>query len=346
MSSLFPQQPEKPDQGQALGSLERMGIAVETKIDEAILTPSMAKAIRFRVSKPSGYSFQEVDDFVTNIVTPSIDWLLQTIYQRDSVVHALGRTLDQAETDNLNLKGQLTFAEYNSQIKKGIEQNSDDKEVTALMNRLVAAEAELAEYKSGSTQPSEEPSDISPSVEENEELKKYAESVVEQYNELSERYTADTSSLQAQIEQLQEANQNNPTTEDNLKTSESELSSTDGSENAAHIKELEDYIENITKQYNELLEAYNNIVENPTEEENGSTVSYEKYSNLLQDKEQLQEQLQNALRTVSEYEGKEFQEAETVKPARMLLATEENIETDSDNPIYKNLPPGIRPDDL
>ena len=224
-------QPYNDPAANPIGSLERLGIPVETILDPNVLSPGTAKSVHFRVSKPQGYSFQEVDDFVENIVVPSIDWFTNMLYHRDKAVHTLGTMLDQAETDIKNLNGQLQFAEYNSQIKKGIDLNADDKEVAALLDRLEAAESELARLRAGGAVVSDAP--------DTTELEKYIEQISAQYNELVEQYEVDTNELKRQLAAALE-NAGSATAEP-----------------AATIDpETQQYIEQLTTQYNELLERY------------------------------------------------------------------------------------------
>lgn len=275
------------------GSLEKRGIAVETVIDENVLSPSTAKSVRFRTSKPSGYAYGEVDDFVRNIVQPSIDWYAQTLYQRDKVVHFLGSELDKAETDITNLKSQIQFLEYNSRIEQGISQNADDKEMAALMARLEVSEAEAASLR----QQLENQQSFIP-VENDSEKDAYIEQLVAQYNELTERYTQDTSALQAQLQAATEA-------------TSATASNTD----------QEAYIEQVTTQYNDLMTRYNEDVASLqaqldtalANQSNGATSSPEQdayieqitnqYNELMtrytEDTQALETQLQAALLTQS-----------------------------------------------
>lgn len=256
------------------GSLEKRGIQVETAIDENVLSPSAAKSVRFRTSKPSGYAYSEVDDFVRNIVQPSIDWYAQTLYQRDKVVHFLGSELDKAETDITNLKSQIQFLEYNSRIEQGISQNADDKEMAALMSRLEVSEAEAASLR----QQLENQQSFIP-VENENEKDAYIEQLVAQYNELTERYTQDTTALQQQLQAAAEATVaqvGNPEQDayvEQLTTQYNELMTrytedvaalqsqldtalANQSNVSALTPEQEAYIEQVTNQYNELMTRY------------------------------------------------------------------------------------------
>lgn len=254
------------------GSLEKRNINVETVIDDNVLTSAASKSVRFRIAKPSGYAPSEVDDFIANIVQPSIDWYTQIIHSRDKVVHFLGEELDRAETDIFNLKSQIQFIEYNSKIEEGISRNTDDKEMVALMERLSATEAEAErlkeelanttqstptdadvriqeiqqKYNDLQTQYHEEVSELqaklaeTPEPSASPETEQYIQQVTDQYNELLARYTEDTQALQAQIDTLVSEATNNESV----------------APVATDTSELEQYIQQITDQYNELLARY------------------------------------------------------------------------------------------
>jgi hypothetical protein len=125
------------------GSLERLGIKLETQPKDGVLTPGTVKSARFRMSKPSGYAVKDVEDFVLNIVQPSLTWYAQALHQRDLDVHQLGKELDLIEVDNLNLKFQLQAAQFGSQVQEGLDMNKDDKEMQELLQRYTALEAQL-----------------------------------------------------------------------------------------------------------------------------------------------------------------------------------------------------------
>lgn len=338
MTNLFPQQSTP----QPEGSLERLGVQVETEIDPNVLTTGGAKAIRFRGSKPSGYSFQEVDDFVNNIVVPSIDWYSQTLYQRDKVVHTLGRALDQAETDIKNLKSQLQFVSYNSQIKEGIDLNKDDKEVAGLMQRLTEAEAELKQLKENPTAAAQQTGGDSENLERIAELETYIDAVSKQYQTLVDQYETDTAALQGQIDALTQAGQ--------ALTPETGSNAPEGAPDAdsealkGRITELEEYINTIRTQYEELVTAYTELTENPaTPESSSQTITEEQYN-------QLETENQALRNRVTELEEQltagtpEPEEEQPEEPKRLPLPSEEQASVNATQ--YENLPPGIKPEDL
>lgn len=121
---------------QQQGSLERLGIPLETLPGEGVLTPGTVKAVRFRMSKPTGYAVKDVEDFVLDIVQPSLTWYSQALHQRDLAIHTLGEELDRAEVDLLNLRFQLQTTQYSARVEEGVALNQDDKEMAALLVQL------------------------------------------------------------------------------------------------------------------------------------------------------------------------------------------------------------------
>lgn len=130
--------------GNQLGSLERLGIELETQPPENILTPGEAKGARFQISQPKGYYPTDVDTFMESSVIPSLGWYAKTLHQRDLDIHKLGEKLDQAEVDLKNLKTELAAAQYSAPLGAALEKNQDDKEMTAILEQLEQARAEIA----------------------------------------------------------------------------------------------------------------------------------------------------------------------------------------------------------
>lgn len=130
--------------GNQLGSLERLGIELETQPPENILTPGEAKGVRFQISQPKGYYPTDVDTFMESSVIPSLGWYATTLHERDLDIHKLGEKLDQAEVDLKNLKTELAAAQYSAPLGAALEKNQDDKEMTAILEQLEQARAEVA----------------------------------------------------------------------------------------------------------------------------------------------------------------------------------------------------------
>lgn len=131
------------------GSLERLGIPVETTPSEGVVTPGSAKSIRFRVSRPEGYAYADVESFIFEILIPSLDWYSQTLHSRDLAVHKLGEELDKAEINSINLKAQLEQAELNTSFGSSVQNAEADEEVSRLVNRISSLEIELEQARQG-----------------------------------------------------------------------------------------------------------------------------------------------------------------------------------------------------
>lgn len=127
-----------------VGALERLGIPVQTVPPEAILTAGKSKSIRFRISRPSGYAFGDVESYQFDFVIPTLEWYASTLHQRDLAVHKLGEMVDKLEVDLLNAKAQLDNKDYNEAIGMAVEDSESDAEVERLINRVQDLEALLA----------------------------------------------------------------------------------------------------------------------------------------------------------------------------------------------------------
>jgi chromosome segregation ATPase len=247
------------------GSLERLGIPVEVPIDENVLLPSKAKAITFRISRPTGYAFSEVDDYVQNIVNPSIEWLVHTIATRNRDVHALGEQLDLAEVDIKNLQGQIQYLQYNSTLAEGINRNSDDKEAAALMEKLTKQELEIASLRNQIQAAKTQGTDP--------ETEAYIQQITDQYNDLLTRYDNDVNILEAQLVEAQAS----------VATAE-------------NTSEQEEYIAQLTAQYGDLQTQYTEELASFTaqlaEKDEALAVALKRHE---EDTVKLQEQLQQLL---------------------------------------------------
>lgn len=132
-----------PEENQ--GALERLGIPVQTTPPEQVLIAGKAKSIRFRVSRPHGYSYGDVESYQFDYVIPTLEWYANTLHQRDLAVHKLGELVDKLEVDLLNAKAQLDNKDYNDALGVIVDDSEKDAEMAALMARERALTAQLAE---------------------------------------------------------------------------------------------------------------------------------------------------------------------------------------------------------
>lgn len=132
-----------PEENQ--GALERLGIPVQTTPPEHVLIAGKAKSIRFRVSRPHGYSYGDVESYQFDYVIPTLEWYADTLHQRDLAVHKLGELVDKLEVDLLNAKAQLDNKDYNEAIGLAVETSEKDGEMEALLLRVESLQAQLSQ---------------------------------------------------------------------------------------------------------------------------------------------------------------------------------------------------------
>lgn len=132
-----------PEENQ--GALERLGIPVQTTPPEQVLIAGKAKSIRFRVSRPHGYSYGDVESYQFDYVIPTLEWYADTLHQRDLAVHKLGELVDKLEVDLLNAKAQLDNKDYNEAIGLAVETSEKDGEMEALLIRVESLQAQLSQ---------------------------------------------------------------------------------------------------------------------------------------------------------------------------------------------------------
>lgn len=135
-----------PEENQ--GALERLGIPVQTTPPEQVLIAGKAKSIRFRVSRPHGYSYGDVESYQFDYVIPTLEWYANTLHQRDLAVHKLGELVDKLEVDLLNAKAQLDNKDYNEAIGLAVETSEQDGEMEALLLRVESLQNQLAQAHS------------------------------------------------------------------------------------------------------------------------------------------------------------------------------------------------------
>lgn len=126
------------------GSLERLGVAIETEIPEEILKPSVIRALRFRQQAKLGYYTKDVEAFVQEKALTSVEWYIQRLHARDLDVHRLGEELDRLEIDMMNVRAQFEMAAASAPIAAAIAQAEQDPEVEAIVARARQDQADLA----------------------------------------------------------------------------------------------------------------------------------------------------------------------------------------------------------
>ena len=129
------------------GSLEQLGINVETQLPDGVLTPAESKGVRFTQTRP-GYHFREVEAYKEE-VDKTLDSYAAILHTRDMDVYNLGAELDRARVDVANLRNQIEVYEYQGGIAT---ENATDEEVATLLaaneelrNKVLELEAKQVE---------------------------------------------------------------------------------------------------------------------------------------------------------------------------------------------------------
>lgn len=124
------------------GSLEQLGINVETQLPDGVLTPAESKGVRFTQTRP-GYHFREVEAYKEE-VDKTLDAYATVLHARDMDVYNLGAELDRARVDVANLRNQIEVYEYQGGIAT---ENATDEEVATLLAANEELRNKVLEYE-------------------------------------------------------------------------------------------------------------------------------------------------------------------------------------------------------
>lgn len=194
-----------------LGALERLGIEVQTTPPAQILTTGKAKSIRFRVSRPHGYSYGDVESYQFDFVIPTLEWYAETLYQRDFAIHKLGELVDKIEVDLQNAKAQLDNKDFNAAIGFAVDENEGDAEMAALLLKVGDLQLQL-EQSNAALAEAQNAGITSPDGDESytrEEVEGFLSSAVEDATTERDKYYAELlahkdSEFAAMMEQVKE----------------------------------------------------------------------------------------------------------------------------------------------
>ena len=154
------------------GLLEELNIPSETTLPENILTPAMLNSVAFTQTKPKGYHFAEVEEFVEAVKT-TVKSFADIIHQRDKDIYKLALEADRLKVENYN----ITTDKNKLEIKTGIQA---DEEVALLAEENKKLKAKIAEMEN---QPSQSPAFALSDLPETEELQKQ---IIELNNQISQ----------------------------------------------------------------------------------------------------------------------------------------------------------------
>lgn len=124
------------------GSLEQLGIHVETQLPQGVMSPADSKGVRFTQTRP-GYHFREVEAY-KEAVDNTLENYVALLHARDMDVYNLGAELDRARIDILNLRHQIEVYEYKGGVA---EADATDEEVQTLLNNNAMLQAKIEELE-------------------------------------------------------------------------------------------------------------------------------------------------------------------------------------------------------
>lgn len=124
------------------GSLEQLGIHVETQLPQGVMSPADSKGVRFTATRP-GYHFREVEAYKEAVDT-TLETYAAILHARDMDVYNLGAELDRARVDILNLRHQIEVYEYKGGVA---EADATDEEVETLLNNNAMLQAKIDELE-------------------------------------------------------------------------------------------------------------------------------------------------------------------------------------------------------
>jgi cell division septum initiation protein DivIVA len=143
------------------GSLEELQIPSETVLPEGVLTPAHIKSVAFTQTKPKGYHFVEVEQFV-EAVNQSLTVLADLLHQRDKDIYKLAVYADRLKANNLNLQVEKNNLEFKQEEKM-------EDEVGLLMEANQKLQARIKELEA---QPSVSPAFALSDLPEVEDLQR------------------------------------------------------------------------------------------------------------------------------------------------------------------------------
>ena len=107
---------EEESEGQSTSDvLAQLKIPVEAPVDESVQTSGELSAVRFRISKPKGYLFEDVDKAFA-VAVETLKELEKALNGRDLDIHKLATHIDHLDTELQNQKYQLEIFKARGEI--------------------------------------------------------------------------------------------------------------------------------------------------------------------------------------------------------------------------------------
>lgn len=182
-------------------ALQARGINPQTELPDSVTLSGDATSVRFHSSrKVGGYVKKEVDEYIVNVIAPSLEWFKSALEARDQEVYRLGKGIDELEQTISNLNRDIETVNMNNMILSSKRDNEDDKEMSALMNQNMELRRQIEELSLRGPVDSGEYDSLIESYRQNEEA----------YNSKINEMTEDMQRLEASLLAAQNAGTSEP----------------------------------------------------------------------------------------------------------------------------------------
>ena len=141
-----------------------------------LVTSERLKGVRFDLAQPRGYYTEQVDTLV-RLLTSSLAWHEEALYQRDQGIHVLQADLDTATQQEATLRAQVEVFRVQGSVTVGEDGHILRK------SQVAAANDALAEAK-GATAALDQK--LAASIEEVRSLREWADVVIPQTTQIAE----------------------------------------------------------------------------------------------------------------------------------------------------------------
>lgn len=338
--------------------LEFYRVQPTIEIPESVLTPSEVKSVKFQKTTPWGLHPEQVGGFIDQL-GPTIEFYIKAMETRDRDINRLANQLDKSNTDIQNLKFQVemfqgagaaavvdkdgNFVSESDLSDTELRLEHAQSEIQDLQNKLLMARKDLEVAQSqqvavgGAGLDDAERQELIGLREYRDQLADWERSVTERYDEL-ETYCAN---LEQEIANLKEggASQTDPEAESRLTEAVAYAESLEGQvaalteANTTLAAQLEEASQVEASADTPDLDALNEYVDQLEGHIKVLEGQFETTHNANEQQAQRIAELESAL----ESSQQRISELESTPPAQAGPAVV---------PGYRDLPPGVRPEDL
>ncbi len=157
-----------------------------------LVTSDRLKGVRFDLAQPRGYYTEQVDTLV-RLLTSSLAWHEEALYQRDQGIHVLQTDLDAATQQEATLRAQVEVFRVQGSVEVG-----EDGQILR-KSQVAAANDALAEAKGAAAAVDQR---LAASIEEVRSLREWADIVIPQTAQIAEVARVAQEQLEVAVQEL------------------------------------------------------------------------------------------------------------------------------------------------